>query len=271
MKLTGKRVLITGASSGLGQTLAWALAARGCVLVLTSRREDVLRATAEEIRDTYPDLPVPLVLPCDMTRPVEIRALIEEAERRVGGVDILINNAAISLYGDAERTSVEDYRDLMEVDYFGPLAAMREVVPVMKRQENGLIVNVASLAAIHGVPYLAGYCAAKAALAAVSQSLRAELAGTGVGILVVYPDYMETPIFVNEKRVGGARRPPGPYTPPEKVADAILKAIETGKGELVVSARGKAMAFTSGFLPRIVDRVMALLASRYRQEVRLHG
>ena len=271
MKPEGKRVLITGASSGLGLCLAWALAARGSKLILTSRREDVLRAVADEIQDTYPDLPAPLVLPCDMTRPADIRALIVSAERRVGGVDILINNAGISLFGDSERASFDDYRNLMEVDYFGPLSAMREVTPVMKRQGNGLIVNIASLAAIHGVPYLAAYCGAKAALATVSQSLRAELAATGIGILIVYPDYMQTPLFVNEKNVGGARRPPGPYTPPEQVAEAILKAIESGKDELVVSTRGKAMAFLSGFLPRIVNRVMVSLASRYRQEVKFHG
>jgi len=271
MNLKGKRVLLTGASSGLGRCLAWVLAARGCVLILASRRRSVLEALADEIHTTYPHVERPVVLPCDMARSGDVRSLIEEADRWVGGIDVLINNAGISLYGDAQNTPATDYRDLMEVDYFGPLAAMQEAIPVMRRQGNGVIVNVASLAAIHGVPYLAGYCAAKAALATVSQSLRAELSGTGIEILVVYPDYMETPIFVNEKNVGGARRPPHPYPPPEKMAGAIVKAIETGKTELVVSVRGKAMAFFSGFFPRIVARAMAVIASRYRQEVRLHG
>lgn len=258
MRLEGKRILITGASSGIGAALARAAAQKGARLVLAARRFEALEALAAGIA------PAPLVVRCDVTDAAQVEALVEAARGALGGVDALVNNAAASVYGDAERTAVEDFERLMAVNFFGPLRATLALLPDMRRQGDGLIVNIASLAALHGVPYLGAYAASKAALAALSQSLRAELAGTGVRVLTVYPGYTRTPLFTREKKVGGARRPSRGYVPAETVARAIVRAIEQDRRELVLSLRGRLLNVLRGVLPAFVDQVMQHIAARLR-------
>ena len=264
MRVEGKRVLITGASSGIGSALAAVFARKRATLVLVSRRSDHLGEVAMQIGCTFPHSPTPLALPCDVANRESVRVLAESCVDHLGGIDIWINNAGISVYGDAEKTTLDDFHAVMDVNFFGALHCMLEAIPRMKRQGAGLIVNIASVAAKHGVPYLGAYCASKAALAALSQSLRAELSSAGVSIMVVYPGYTQTNIFRNEKNVGGGRRPPGPFAPASKVAEAIVKAIEREKQELVLSLEGRALALLSGLLPRLVGKVMERTAARLR-------
>jgi len=152
----------------------------------------------------------------------------------------------------------------MELNFFGAVACVREVLPLMLRRDSGLIVNVATIAALHGVPHLGAYGASKAALVALSQSLRAELAGTGVGVMIVYPGYTDTEIFDVERKVGGARRPPGPYAPAEEVAEAIARGIEAGRRDLFPTARGRLLSFLSGAAPFVVERAMRRIARELR-------
>jgi short-subunit dehydrogenase len=264
MQVEGKRVLITGASSGIGSALASVLARKRATLVLTSRRHDRLEEVAKRIADAFPHSPTPLALPCDVTDRENVRGLAERCVDHLAGIDIWINNAGISVYGDTEKTTMDDFHSVMSVNFFGAVHCMLEVIPLMKRQGEGLIVNIASVAAKHGVPYLGVYCASKAALEAVSQSLRAELSGTGVSIMLVYPGYTQTDIFRNEKNVGGGRRPRGPFAPASKVAEAIVRAMEREKHDLVLTLEGRALALLSGLLPRLVGRSMAKLAAKLR-------
>ena len=264
MRIDGKKVLVTGASSGIGLALSAALARKGAALALASRRLDRLREVAENIAAALPHIPAPLALSCDISDRENVHQLVKSCVSHLGNIDILINNAGICVYGDTERTPLEDVRSLMEVNFFGPLYAMLEVLPAMKQRGNGFFVNIASVAALHGVPYMGAYGASKAALAALSQSIRAELSKSGVSILMVYPGYTQTDIFKNEKKVGGAHRPPSPYTSAEKVAETIVKAIEGEKRELVLSLEGKALAWIQGALPGFVDWAMARIASDLR-------
>jgi short-subunit dehydrogenase len=260
VRIEGKRVIITGASSGIGRALATALGRRGAVLTLAARREARLGEVVREVADRCPDAPPPVAVRCDVSNRVEVTALVGGTVERLGGVDVLINDAGISVFGEEARTSVDDYRDVMEVNFFGALHAMREVLPFMRRQGSGLIVNVSSVAGLHGVPYLAAYCASKAALVAVSQSLRAELDGTGVRVMVVYPGYTATEIFEREKKVGGAVRPPAEYAPAGEVAEAIARGIERGVGDLYLTVRGRLLSALRGVAPPIVDRAMRKIA-----------
>ncbi len=260
MHIEGKGIVVTGASSGIGAALARALAGRGARLVLAARSEMRLRAVAAPIE------PAPLVVACDVTDPAAVRTLVRAARRHLGGIDALVNNAGRCVYGAAERTAPGDLQSLLAVNLCGPLYGMREVVPEMRRRGRGLVVNVASVAALHGVPYLAAYAASKAAIAALSQSWRAELAGTGVRFLTVYPGYTRTPLFTTEKKVGGARRPRRGYAPPEKVAWAILRAIERDRTELVLSLEGRALAALRGVVPSLVEKAMERIASALRLE-----
>ncbi len=148
---------------------------------------------------------------------------------------------------------------------------MLEVLPFMKRQGRGLIVNVSSVAAMRGVPYLGAYGASKAALVALSQSMRAELAGSGVGVMLVYPDYTESAIFENETKVGGGRRPEGPFAPTAEVAEAIVKGIEDDARELILSSRGRKLAVLSRLAPSFVERAMCRLRGRAQGRGRVGG
>jgi len=263
MRIEGKRVLITGASSGIGAALAAAMARRGGRLVLAARCVERLRAVAAGLE------PTPPVVPCDVADPASVRDLVAAARTHLGGIDVLVNNAGRCVYGELERTPLEDAHALLAVNFFGPLHAMLEVIPEMRRRREGLIVNVASVAALHGAPYLAAYAASKAALAAVGQSLRAELAAAGVGILTVYPGYTRTPLFARERRVGGARRPRRGYAPADGVARAIVRAIERDRRELVLSLEGKALAALRGIVPRLIDAVMMRIAAALRVDDRV--
>ncbi len=150
------------------------------------------------------------------------------------------------MFGDAARTSLQDYRDVMAVNFLGAVHCMSEALPFMLRRESGLIVNVATVAALHGVPYLGAYGASKAALVSLSQSLRAELDGTGVRVMIVYPGYTDTEIFGVEKKVGGARRPSGRYAPAEGVAEAIARGIESDARDVFLTARGRLLSILRG-------------------------
>ena len=141
MRLTDRNVVITGASSGIGQALAVTLARRGARLVLAARRKGRLQAIADALRR---EGRVAHAIACDVAVPDEISALIREACGRLGGIDVLINNAGVSAYGATERTTVEDFERLLAVNLWGPWHAMREVLPVMRGQGDGLIVNVSS-------------------------------------------------------------------------------------------------------------------------------
>lgn len=260
MKIEGQRIFLTGASSGLGTALAWEFARRGASCALAARRLDRLEELADRVVACFGEASRPVTMACDVTDGASVNRAVEIATDRLGGIDILVNNAGISIYGETPRSSARDLADLLDVNLLGCVRAQEAVLPHMKRQGGGSIVNIASVAGIRGVPYLAAYGASKAALAAYSQSLRAEVARQGIRVQVIYPGYTETPIFDNEKKLGAARRPPGPYAPVERVARQIANAIEKERPEVVLGASGRCLAFLHGSLPGLVDRIMERLA-----------
>jgi len=259
-KIDGSRVLITGASSGIGKATSIELAKRGAILALTARRLKALRKVSDEIKDAFPEAQAPLSIPSDVSDKEDVGRLVKKCVDYLGGIDILINNAGIGVYGNTEMTALEDFGSVMEVNFFGSLHCILEVLPRMKEIGKGLVVNVASVAAMHGVPYMGAYSASKAALVALSQSLRAELAKSGISMMIIYPGYTQTDFFKNEKRVGGAHRPAGPYAPATKVARAIIKAIESERSDLVLSLAGKALKFSKSLMPWLAERAMQRIA-----------
>lgn len=263
--IKGLRVLITGASSGIGKAIALELARRGAELTLASRRFIFLKEVAEEIQSTFPDAFRPLVVRCDITDRQEVKRLVEKSVRRWGGIDVLVNNAGIGVYGDTEFTTLDDFRAVMEVNFFGAVQCLQEILPFMKRTKRGLIVNITSVAGKHGVPYLGAYGASKAALSVLGQSLRAELSDSGVSVMNVYPSYTQTDFFRNEKKVGGARRPNGPYASPQKVARAVVRAVKSRKRNLVLSLEGKVLILTQGLFPGLVEKAMDWIAHKLRE------
>jgi short-subunit dehydrogenase len=259
-RIKNARVVVTGASSGIGRAIAFEVARKGGNLILASPRLYSLRKVADEIQNTFADAPIPLAVSCDVTRREDVARLIKTSVDHLGGIDILINNAGIGVYGPSDKTSLEDFRSVMEVNFFGAVNCILEALPFMKKAGKGLVVNIASVAAKHGVPFLGAYSASKAALAAFSQSLRAELARSGISLMIVYPGYTQTDFFLKEKKVGGAHRPLSPYVSATKVSRAIVRAIEIEKKELVLSVQGKILAFSQRLMPWLVDRAMQRIA-----------
>ncbi|MEW6607882.1 MAG: SDR family NAD(P)-dependent oxidoreductase [bacterium] len=262
MKIKDKRIIITGASSGIGLGLSTVLARKGAHVVLVSRREKRLIEIANKLSRTYPNAPCPLPISCDVTKTEEVINLIKNCIHQLGGIDILINNAGISVYGATEKTSLEDFHQAMAVNFFGAVHCMLEVLPIMKQQGQGLIVNIASVAAKYGVPYLGAYSASKSALVALSQTLSPEIAKSGISIMIVYPGYTSTNIFQEEKKLGGAHRPEGPYASVGKVAKAIVSAMEREKKELVLSAQGKILTMVQAFPDWLIKKKMQRIAEQ---------
>jgi len=259
--LKNKGVLITGASSGIGRALAYKLAQKGVKLILSARNKQHLEDVAALIKRSFPEAPEPIVIPCDVTDSEDIKRLFSSCSQQGGDIDILINNAGIGIYGEAELISLEDFRKIMEVNYFGAVQCMLEAVAMMKKRKQGIIVNISSVAALHGVPYLSAYGASKAALMTFSQSLRAELRDTGISLMNVHPGYTKTRFFRNEKIVGEARRPKGPYAPAQRVAAKIVNAIIHNRHKVVLSLEGKALAVLHGIFPGAARRSMKNIAS----------
>jgi short-subunit dehydrogenase len=259
------RVIVTGSSSGIGRSLALSLSYKGAQLVLAARRPDALLKTAEVVASVNPDR-IPLVVPTDVREEASVTHLIEKTIDCLGGVDVLVNNAGTCIYGSASRMNQTDFESMLAVHLLGPYFAMRAVIPQMKQQGGGVIVNVASVAALYGVPYLSFYGAAKAAQVTLSQSLRSELHGTGIRILTVCPGNTRTPLFEVEKKVGGARRPGGPYRSADGVAASIVKAIEDGDEHLVLSIEGKLLHLARSVAPGVVQSFFNLMAERLQED-----
>ncbi len=237
MQIDGKVVIVTGASGGIGLATARLLGSRGAKVVLAARNEEALRAAETEI-------PGALAIVTDIRRAKDIEALVTRTVEHFGRVDCLVNNAGQDFNAAVEEIDPDDFRAILELNLVGALAAMQAVIPIMRRQGSGTIVNVSSGTTKMILTGSAGYSSSKAALNHLSLVAREELAHDGIVVSIVYPYITETDL---EKNAIGADEdstagpPPGipPADPPEKVAEAILSLIESGEAELsLVPRRG---------------------------------
>ena len=197
-RLNGKVALVTGASSGIGSATAKALAAEGAKLVLAARREDRLKAIAEDIDRTGSEV---LVLPVDLSDERATFELIDRAYTHWGRLDILTNSAGIADAGSVETAEVSSWRRMFEVNTLGLMIACKAVIPLMKAQGGGHIVNISSTAGLFVGPGASGYCASKFAVEAFSSALRLEVSKTDrIRITVVEPGLVETdlPTHISE-------------------------------------------------------------------------
>lgn len=190
---TGKVVWITGASSGIGEALAFELARRGAVLVLSARREPKLEA----VRDRCERPDDHLVLPLDLTKTETLAAATERVLDRFGRIDILVNNGGISQRGTVVETDIDVDRRIMEVNYMGTVALTKAVLPSMLERRDGQIVTISSLMGKIGTPLRSAYAASKHALHGFFDCLRAEVHDRGVHVLVISPGYVRTEITKN--------------------------------------------------------------------------
>ena len=228
MKLNGKAVLVTGTSGGIGMALAKECASRGARLALCSRD---LKA--------IPQVPNSRSYKLDVTKPSQLKAVCKKAERDFGGIDILINNAGAHLFAEVEKLPEAMLKKVLDTNLFGPLRMIQALLPAMKKRGSGLIVNIGSNLAWRSIPRGGGYSASKAALARLTESLRDELAGTGVKVLHAAPGVVLTRLRDRAAHVGA--KPEGqsklPFPREAGVtAKEIVDAIEAGKREVITAA-----------------------------------
>jgi len=228
MDIDGKVCIVTGASSGIGAATARLLSGMGARVVLAARRTDRLDALAAE-------LPGSLAVTTDVTIPDQVRRLVSRTLGTHGRVDVLVNNAGQGLHVPVEELVPDDLRAVFELNVVAPLVGMQAVLPVMRAQSGGAIVNVSSATSLRIFPGLGGYSATKAALNLLSQIGRIEFADSGVAVSVVYPSVTETEFHQSLRAGHFAGGPRGfPADPPELVAATIAVAIESGEAHLMV-------------------------------------
>ena len=261
-QLKQTKVIITGASSGIGEATAYLLAKENANLMLVARSYERLQKVASNIKELYPDAPTPLIWSCDITSDAEVEQMKETFRMILGCPDVLINNAGSGVYGSTLLTSLDDFKQVMEVNYFGPLRCIKAFLPLMRACNKGQIINISSTAAHNGIPYLGAYSASKAALATLNQALRAELYNSDIKISIIYPGYTNTGFFAKEKKLGDAVRPTDNYMPVEKVASAILRMVRKGEGDQTLSLDGRMLLFLKEFFPGILQNRLRRMAQQ---------
>ena len=231
MELDGAVVIVTGASSGIGAATARLAAARGAKVVLAARR-------ADRIKDLADDLPDALAVPTDLRDPAQIVSLVEATLNRFGCVNVLVNNAGQGLHVPLEQVRLDDLRAITELNVYAPLLAMQAVIPPMRRQGAGVIVNVSSMTSRMVLPGVGGYSASKAALNMISQVARRELAPDGIVVSIVYPSVTATEFHESlaaGARVGGHSWAVRAHSA-ESVAEALVGVIESGEEEILLTS-----------------------------------
>ena len=227
MQIKDKIAVVTGASGGIGLAVARLLAEKGAKAVLAARSADRLKRLEKEI-------PGSLAVKTDMRNPDEIRHLIQRTEQKFGRIDILINNAGQGLRSPVELIDLKDYREIMELNVFAVLEAMQGVIPIMRKQGGGTILNVSSLVSKNYFPELGGYALTKYALNALSLTARQELASDKIVVSVFHPKMTATQFGQNargEKYHSAAGRPGMTVDTPEAVAEKMIQLIESGEAE----------------------------------------
>jgi short-subunit dehydrogenase len=227
MQIRDKVVVITGASGGIGLAVARELATRGARVVLAARSKDTLKKLEKEIPDS-------LAVATDMRKPEDIKNLINRTTEKFGRVDILINNAGQGLLASIENINVDDYRSIMELNVFSVLEAMQVVIPLMREQGGGMILNISSMVSKNYFPRLAAYSSTKYALNSLSLTARQELAGDHIVVSVFHPKMTATDFGKNsagEKYSSSAGRPGMRVDTPEQVAKQIAEQIESEVAE----------------------------------------
>ena len=190
-KLKGKIIVLTGASSGIGEALACELAEHKPVLILAARRKNKLDELAARLK---PLAGVVMTVECDISDPRQARALIEKTLSTYDRIDVLINNAGILIKNSLFDASAEEIQQQMKTNCMGPVTTIQAALPAMRRQHRGSIVNLSSAIGKRSVSRLGAYCASKFALEAFSDALRIEEKPNGIHVLTVRPDLTDTPM-----------------------------------------------------------------------------
>lgn len=251
--VAGSRMLITGASQGIGKALAEIAAARGAKVLAAARSVELLDELAKQVRAKGDVLET---VQADVTSPQDRQKMVDAAVRHFGGLDILVNNAGIGATGHFADVGAERMRKIFEVNFFGVTETTRAFLPLLKKGVKPAIVNISSIAGKRGIPARSEYSASKFAVQGFSLALRAELSKDDIDVLIVCPGLTQTNFsqnMIEQKALVQLDHMRG--MSPEQVAEAILRAIAKGKNETCLTLKGKLLVWVSKFFPRLADRI----------------
>lgn len=269
-ELGGKRILVTGASSGIGRALALEAARRGARLALVGRSVERLATLVDEIARTSATRAIQAIpIAADVTNPLDRAAMFRRATSDLGGLDILVNNAGVAAHGHFIDLDPEILRRIMEVNFFAYAENCRLAIPILAEGNQPLIVNVSSMAGRRGVPAWSEYSASKFAVCGFSEALRAELVRFGIDLLLAVPGLTQTDLGAHMLAHRG--RMPADHAgglPASEVAERILAAMVKNKHEVRIERDARLLLFVNWLAPRFVDWRMAKVVKRlYAREI----
>jgi short-subunit dehydrogenase len=233
MELAGKVVVVTGGSMGIGEAIAKLFADHGANLVLLSR--DAGRAEAARGRIGYTERT--LALSCDVRHREELDRVLSLTLHHFDRIDVWVNNAGQGLRDSLAQMDMAACRDMFDTNFFGAVAAMQAVIPVMKQQASGTIVNISSVAGHLPVPFIAAYCASKFALNAIGKAAAVELKNSGIHVMTVCPGYVRTDFSANAikgREARNVRSASDRGITAQRVARAVLDGYAKQKREVIV-------------------------------------
>ena len=240
MNVRDKVIIVTGASSGIGLATAKLLVKQGAKVALVSRSMELLEKLSAE-------LPNSIAIKADMTKIPEIKRMVDQTHEHFGRVDILINNAGQGYDAPVEKTDIDTFHYIFDLDVIGPLVAMQQVIPIMRKQGGGAIINISSGTALMYLPNMSAYSAAKRALAGISLTAREELKKDNISVSVVYPyitltEFEKKTIKASRENEEQIRNAPFSPDSAEYAAQKILDGIESAEAEIFAHDWMKKMA-----------------------------
>jgi len=256
-KIAGKTIWITGASSGIGKSLALALSSRNCNLILSARNAEAL----QEVKSFCGNGDNIAVLPLDLNDHEGMNEVVNNALSLFGKVDILVNNAGISQRSLIKDTDFSVYKKLIDIDYLGTVALSKAILPHFIQNQNGHYVTVTSLMGKFGSPYRSGYCGAKHALHGFFDVMRMEHEKDGINVTLVCPGFVQTNVAKNALTADGSPQQQDDVATqngvtPEYAAQKMIAAIEKDKFEVYIGGKEIKGIYLKRFFPKLLHKVV---------------
>jgi short-subunit dehydrogenase len=253
--IAGSRILITGASQGIGREIAVQAAAGGASVLATARNAELLRSLAADTQVH--------TLVADVTRAADRQAMVQAMRDHFGGLDVLINNAGIGATGHFAEADEARLRSIFEVNFFGLAELTRISVPLLKQGVKPAVVNISSIVGKRGLPGRSEYSASKFALQGLSEALRGELGKDGIDVLIVNPGLTQTNFPQNMlERKSRLKVDHLRGMTAAEAARLTLRAVERGTNEVTFTWQGKLFVWVSRHFPRLVDRIASRRVKR---------